>query len=430
MRYYFIMQRTNSLIFLFLLFSFHAAMAQTGQSPYTVKGIGSVNNLASGRNLGMGGVGIGNSHHLYLNNMNPAMLSRNTFYTTFEAGLSIESRRLDTQDNQHSTGSGGLDYLSLAFPLWYEKWALNLGLAPYSTVSYDMVTSRPIEGVTDVSSSYSFAGSGGTTQAYAATGFKIYKGLSAGVRASYIFGAINEEIRNSLNTGTGTGNGYGTLYNARTTFSDVLFTGGLGYRYQLPKVKDRFVMAGFTYDLEADLGAERTREFRRTSSSLPVIMDTLEGAYFLPARIGTGISYERLYHYVIAADFVTQNWEQYQDFEGASDDGLGQSYRMALGGEWTPDYSSAKIGTYYKRMTYRMGLQYEKTPFVVNGENINDFGINFGITLPVGNASSIHTNFLFGQRGKMDNDLIRERYFRINLGVTFNDRWFTKVKYD
>lgn len=77
-----------------------------------------------------------------------------------------------------------------------------------------------------------------------------------------------------------------------------------------------------------------------------------------------------------------------------------------------------------------MGLQYEKTPFVFNGEDINDFGINFGVTLPVSNASSIHTSFLFGQRGKTENDLIRERYFRVSLGITFNDRWFTKVKYD
>lgn len=435
MRYYYIMQRTNSLIFLFLVVSFHAAMAQTGQSPYTVKGIGSVNTIASGRNIGMGGAGIGNSHYQYLNNMNPAMLSRNTFYTTFEAGLSLESRRLNTTDNQHKTGSGGLDYLSLAFPLLYEKWALNLGLAPYSTVSYDMVTTRPIEGISDASSTYTFSGSGGTTQAYAATGFTVFKGLSAGFKASYIFGAIKEEITNTLITEPGPGTTFPTFYESRTTFSDVLLTGGLGYRYKLPKTKDRFVMAGFTYDLAADLNAERVRKFRRIvpsglAGSLPAIDDTVAGTYFLPARIGTGISYEKLYNYTIAADFVMQDWEQYQSFEGASDSGLGKSYRMALGGEWTPDFSSAKIGTYYKRMTYRMGLQYEQTPFVVGGNSVKDFGINFGVTLPVGNASGIHTNFLFGQRGEMDNELIRERYFRLSLGVTFNDRWFTKVKYD
>ena len=430
MRFYYIMQRITSLFFLLFVLSFHVAEAQVGQSPYTVKGIGSINSLATGRNLGMGGVGIGNSHHLYLNNMNPAMLSRNTFYTTFEAGLSVERRQLDTREEQHNTGSGGLDYLSLAFPLLYEKWGFNIGLAPYSTVSYDMVTTRPIEGVSDVTTSYSFSGSGGTTQAYAATGVRLFKGLSAGVRASYIFGAISEKIANGLNTGTGKGTGYGTIYNVQTTFSDVLLTGGMAYRYQLPNKKDRFVMAGLTYDLETNLNAERTREFERASSPLPVIKDTLNGAYFLPARIGTGISFERLYRYTVAADFVMQDWEQYQNLEGTPDSGLGKSYRMALGGEWTPDYSSAKVGTYYKRMTYRMGLQYEKTPFVVDGNNINDFGINFGVTLPVSNASSIHTSFLFGQRGKIENDLIRERYFRLSLGVTFNDRWFTKVRYD
>ena len=424
------MHRINRLFFLFLvlLFSFHVAEAQVGQSPYTVKGIGTLNSLATGRNLGMGGVGIGNSHYLYLNNMNPANLVRNSFYTTFEAGLSIESRQLETLEDQHTTSSGGLDYLSLAFPLMIEKWTLNLGLAPYSTVSYDMVTSRPIEGVSDGTANYSFSGSGGTTQAYAATGFKVFKGLSAGLRASYVFGAITEEINSSVSTEQGTGVTYGSRYFAQTSFSDVLFTGGLNYRYPLPNKKDRFISAGFTYDLEGSLDATRTREFERVGSiNEPVIDETNEGSYFLPARIGTGIALERLYRYTLAADFVTQNWEQYRNLEGSSESGLGNSYRVALGGEWTPDVAS---GTYYQRMTYRMGLQYEKTPIIIDGEDINDFGINFGLSLPVRNASSIHTSFLFGQRGKIENDLIRERYFRLSIGVTFNDRWFTKVKYD
>lgn len=77
-----------------------------------------------------------------------------------------------------------------------------------------------------------------------------------------------------------------------------------------------------------------------------------------------------------------------------------------------------------------MGLQYEKTPFMVNNESVDDFGITFGLSLPIANASSIHTSFLLGQRGNIENGLIRERYFRFSLGVTFNDRWFQRVKYD
>lgn len=426
------MYRITSLLFLFLFCFFCVAEAQVGQSPYTVKGIGSLNSLATARNAGMGGVGIGNSHYLYLNNMNPAMLTRNSFYTTFEAGLSLESRNLSTVESEDQTSSGGLDYLALAFPVIFEKWTFNLGMAPYSTVSYDVVTSRPIEGTTDGRTGLRLKGSGGTSQAYAATGFKLFKGLSAGLRASYIFGAITEEIYSELES-TSTSPAYLARYFSQTSFSDVLFTGGLAYRQALDDKRQRFLMAGLTYDLEGDLNANRISRNERAGSAEPPIINSGEegvpGSYFLPAAIGAGLSFERVYHYTLAADVRYQNWEEYRGFNGGSDE-LGKNLRLALGGEWIPDYSSAAPGTYLKRMTYRMGLQYEKTPFIVNGEDINDFGINFGLSLPVSNASSIHTSFLIGQRGKTDNDLVRERYFRLSLGVTFNDRWFTKVKYD
>lgn len=423
------MHQKYSLLFLFFIGSFQLTFAQVGQSPYTVKGIGVINSLATGRNLGMGGIGIGNSHYLYLNNMNPAMLTRNNYYTTFEAGMSLESRRLTTLEEEEQASNGGFDYLSLAFPVIYDRLTFNAGIAPYSTVGYNMITRQPIEGGTGTSI-LSFRGSGGTTQAYAATGVKLFKGFSAGIRASYIFGAIKEEINSTIVPAQGEGEAFSARFFNQTSFSDLLLTGGLAYRGKLPGTENDFLMAGLTYDRATSLGATRYSTVERTvGAGVSYGGDTVEGSYFLPASIGTGLSYEKLYHYTLAADVKWQNWEEYQGFEGGSND-LGKSYRMAVGGEWTPDYSSVQPGTYYKRMTYRMGLQYEKTPFVVNGEDINDFGINFGVTLPVSNASSIHTSFLIGQRGKTDNDLIRERYFRLSLGITFNDRWFTRVKYD
>ena len=428
------MHRKYSLLFLVLFCTLHTAFAQVGQSPYTVIGLGTLNSMATARNIGMGGVGIGTSHYLYLNNMNPALLVRNSYYTTLEAGLSVESRELTTLEEQDRTRSGGLDYIALAFPIWYEKISFSAGLAPYSTVNYNMVTERPIAGSSAISS-LAFLGSGGTSRAYAATGFKIYKGLSAGLRASYIFGAINEEVTASIINREPGVPAYVARYYSQTSFSDMLFSGGLAYRQPIPGKEDHFLSAGFTYDMEADLSATRSNRIERTGLiDLAAPADSLlhkeKGTYFLPASIGTGLSYEKLYHYTIGADFKWQNWENYRGFEGNTGDNLGKSYRIAVGGEWIPNFASTKVGTYYKRMTYRMGLQYEKTPFVVNGENINDFGINFGVTLPVRNASSIHTSFSFGQRGTTENDLVRERYFRIGLGITFNDRWFTKIKYD
>lgn len=425
------MHRISSLLLLILVCFLSTAKAQVGQSPYTVKGIGSLHPLGTARNLGMGGVGIGNSHYLYLNNMNPAMLTRNSFYTTFEVGMNLESRNFNTTEQQNQAISGGLDYVSLAFPVLYDRWTLNLGIAPYSVVNYNMVTRRPINGTGEMTN-LSLNGSGGTTQAYAATGVKLFKGLSAGARASYIFGSINEEIINNLQLESKSPSPlYVARYNHQTSFSDVLLSGGLAYRRELSSARQTFLMAGLTYDMEASLNADRFSTMERTgaTTSLDTLAYGVKGNYFIPAGIGTGISFERLYHYTIAADFKWQNWEEFRGFDGTNDE-LGRSYRAALGAEWTPDYTSSQPGTYYRRMTYRMGLQYEQTPFLVNGKNVDDFGITFGLSLPLANASSIHSSVLIGQRGNMDNGLIRERYVRFTLGVTFNDRWFVRTRYD
>ena len=71
-----------------------------------------------------------------------------------------------------------------------------------------------------------------------------------------------------------------------------------------------------------------------------------------------------------------------------------------------------------------------ETPYVVNDITINDFGINFGASLPVSGFSSIDLAAKFGRLGTTDNGLIKESYYQIVIGATINDRWFIKRKYD
>ncbi|MBW3545779.1 MAG: hypothetical protein KY428_09330, partial [Bacteroidetes bacterium] len=76
------------------------ASAQVGQSPYTIRGVGNINTMATASNIGMGGVGIGYSHPLFISLQNPALLAQSAYYTTALAGFSVESRRLASADEQ------------------------------------------------------------------------------------------------------------------------------------------------------------------------------------------------------------------------------------------------------------------------------------------------------------------------------------------
>jgi len=61
---------------------------------------------------------------------------------------------------------------------------------------------------------------------------------------------------------------------------------------------------------------------------------------------------------------------------------------------------------------------------------LKDFGINFGLSLPVARYSSLDLGVKLGKRGDINTNTVVENYFKIYFGVTFNDQWFIKRKFD
>jgi hypothetical protein len=112
---------------------------------------------------------------------------------------------------------------------------------------------------------------------------------------------------------------------------------------------------------------------------------------------------------------------------GEDNAGLGQSWRTSLGGEFTMD--PLALESYLKRITFRAGLTLEQYPFLANDKEVRDFGINFGFSLPAG-RSSMDFAIKTGKRGNKEENILEESYFKVYFGVTFNDQWFIKRKFD
>jgi hypothetical protein len=89
-------------------------------------------------------------------------------------------------------------------------------------------------------------------------------------------------------------------------------------------------------------------------------------------------------------------------------------------------------------VVYRGGIRYEELGIEVSGDginssSINEFGISFGLGLPIGRTSGFsnaNVGFELGQRGTQDNGLIRETFFNFSVGLSLNDTWFIKRKYN
>ncbi len=83
------------------------------------------------------------------------------------------------------------------------------------------------------------------------------------------------------------------------------------------------------------------------------------------------------------------------------------------------------------RIAYRFGLSYEQSYLMFDGQQINDFGISFGVGLPIYRSSStINVAAVFGKRGTQENNLVLENYARINVSVNLYDLWFIKRRFD
>ena len=83
-------------------------------------------------------------------------------------------------------------------------------------------------------------------------------------------------------------------------------------------------------------------------------------------------------------------------------------------------------------------MRYEKTGLSVDGSGsnsnftpIDDFGISFGLGLPLKRLSTINMGFEFGKRGTLQNNLIQENYFNLRVGLSLTDmNWFIQRKID
>lgn len=428
------------LLGIFVSFTSSISVYAQGSSPYSIRGIGDLGTMELPHNIGMGGIGLSQPQNLYLNNLNPALLPNNTL-THFGLGIMTDYKRIASQNASTTNVGGGLSYLTFAFPIVAGKWTLSTGLLPYSTVNYDYQVNGSLVSGTDTKVNYDYSGEGGITRAYVANGFQLLKHeesgvtvrqLSAGVQVNYLFGSIINETGTEL-LGEDIPSAYRTVAYDRTRFSDFSLKGGLSFNQ---KVRGRtFFNIGAIYELGSEVNAEKLVRLERQAFNnagwqaitMDTIVNNVKGSVRLPSSMGFGVSLFKSFHWSVGSDITFQNWSTFRNFNETNND-MVNSYRIALGGEYTPEISS--IDSYLKRMTYRMGVNYENSPIYINNEQVRDFGINFGTSLPVSRFSSLDLAFRFGRRGTLNNELIREDYFRVFLGITYNDKWFQRRKFD
>ncbi len=404
-------------------------MAQVTHSPYSAIGIGDIQDNVTAAKFGMGGLGVSNGSYYNLNLVNPALLHYNRV-ALFSAAVLGETKTIN-QDGfeSYAAGSGQLNHMALAFPLLSGKLSTSLVLNPYSAVNYNLSYLAPIQGHPTDSTQYTAKGDGGIDQLSLSLGGELFKGFSLGARASYMFSSIRKESKSVVPL-TPINNYLSTL-NERLSFSD--FTFGLGLAYKFTINKKSSINVGATYDFSKDL---KSKLFIRLDQEQfgggTVFGDTLANdepvLVHLPEKWAVGLSYNIANKLVVGVDYSSQDWSQTKDVTSGTNI-YTKRENYVFGVEITPDITS--INNYFNRITYRAGAIYTNTPYIINGIQIRDFGINFGLSLPVVRFSSLDFGVQLGTRGTLTENLVQENYIKVYFGVSFNDnRWFIKPKFN
>ncbi len=393
-----------------------------GQSIYSFQGLGTLAHQGMPNNVGMGELGIAAPTPWHVNTQNPANLVYNTF-SSFQVGLQGDNRTFTGDNVSGSDFDGGLRYLAYAFPIKPGKWSSSFGILPFSTVSYNTFTEGTVDG-TDIFQFINDKGEGGLTNFYWAHGFGVTDKLKLGVRFNFTFGSIDKESQISIGGSDVFSNT--VVFLNQTSYADVNLSLGAAYQYDLSERSH--LLFGLTYSNGNDLDGKNIQELRRITGTGGTIESTeisnTTETFDLPKTIGFGVSYQKVDKYLVGIEIESQAWSN----SSTSEQEFNNQTKIALGGRWVPDHDN--VNSYFKRATYRLGFSYTEIPYIVNNQTINDFGINFGASLPVTGFSSIDLAARIGQLGTTSNGLIKESYYQIVIGATINDRWFIKRKYD
>ena len=175
------------LVFCCLCFSFAQAQNEI-RMPYSSYGIGSINHLSNGTLDAMGSVSYAMQNPYYINFRNPASYAAfDSLSFLADAAASIYYSKLSQKGISQKNSFAKPNYLAIGLPVT-RHWRTSVGIRAFSTVGYEITTTKNIPNVGEVD--YTYSGDGGLNQLYWGNAFRICKGLSIGLNASYMFGTI------------------------------------------------------------------------------------------------------------------------------------------------------------------------------------------------------------------------------------------------
>ncbi|WP_455671906.1 hypothetical protein [Phocaeicola sp.] len=413
-----------------LTFAGLAAAQTSTNSPYTRYGFGQLSDQNFGNSKAMGGIAYGLRNGYQINASNPASYTAIDSLTfLFDAGMTLQNANFKEGSVKTNAKNSSFDYLAMQFRLW-KKMGMTVGFLPFSSVGYSLSNTEKLTedadgNVTNTTASYD--GDGSLQQVFVGLGYKVFNNLSVGANFSYLYG----DITHSVSTAFSNSSAYRSVRMDQISISDYKLDFGLQYSYKINK--KNVVNLGAVYSLGHSMNgtgykSNSTYAYNSTNGGYTMqsqSVDTLKNAFSLPHTFGVGLTYVYDNRLTVGVDYTLQKWQDTKFYNEKSY--FCDRSKIAVGAEYIPDFFSHN---YLKRIRYRVGAYYSDPYAKVDGKDgAREYGVSAGFGLPIFQSKSILN--ISGQYVKVSpkvTGMLEENYLKINIGLTFNERWFMKWK--
>lgn len=416
------MRRAKKLaVFLIFMGINICSYAQNGiNSPYSQHGIGILGDQSVGINKPMSGLGIGLRQTNTINALNPASYSSvDTLTFLLDFGFSLQNGNFQEQGVKINAKNASIDYITMQYRL-FRRVGMTIGFLPYSNVGYSFSNSSVVSKDEDgeVTSNERYSGEGGIRQFLVGFGWRPFDNFSIGANTSLLYGDISRNFDNTYSLSS-------VDSRSRNDYADVhALKLDFGVQRVMEAGSNKIVL-GATFSPAVNLNGDcTTSEVITGSTSQSSDSVDVADAFRIPNCFGLGVSFSGK-KYTVGVDASYQMWSDARFFgESSGRDRL----KVSLGGMFQPEAGSKKM---LRRCSYLAGVYYQQPYYSVKGnKGPTEYGVSAGLSLPISNVYNNKTKLnISGQFVHVEPSFagsITENYLRINIGISFNDRWFSK----
>jgi len=420
-----------------------SAMGQVSNtlSPYSQFGLGVLADQSLSSSRGMAGLSIGVRDSRHPNVVNPASYSAvDSLTMLFDLGVSGQITNFKEGDASKNAKTADFDYAVGSFRLMKNVGA-SFGIIPYSNIGYNFYNAEWIGshesdyfgGIGDNYYNNTYQGNGGFSQAFLGFGWEFTKGFSIGANISYFWGKYEKTVTSVFS------DSYANTLTRTYSINVSNWKLDLGAQWCTDISKNDRLTLGAVVGIGHKLGADAKMSILNTNTNTGVsstTTDSVANGLSLPYSFGFGASLFHKNSLTVGVDYQMQKWgsldypmvnndtKHYEATSGV----LCDRHKFTVGLDWIPGGKK-----FFERAHYRMGASYA-TPYYKIGtqDGPKELTLSAGFGIPIVNSWNNRTSLNISAQWVHTSakDLLTDNTFRINIGLTFNERWFAKWKVD